>query len=187
MASQTWIQTASGRAVDPLNPVGSDIVIRDIAAALSKMCRFTGHTKAFYSVAQHSVLVSHYCAPHHAMWGLLHDASEAYLADIARPVKHSAAFTPYRDIERILQTVIMDQFHLPPFMPDSVREADERMLLTEKRDLMGPMNDDAYEQHWVRLWQDRDVRPYLTVIEPQSPAAAERAFLDRFRVLGGAL
>src|SRR6266496_3875421 len=86
---------ASGKWFNVFNPKPEDVDIRDIAHALSNQCRFTGHTKEFYSVAQHSVLVSTFCAPEDAAWGLLHDASEAYLSDIASPVKKHPDFGPF--------------------------------------------------------------------------------------------
>src|SRR5579885_2784587 len=82
-----WIQTYCGVAFYPLDPRPEEILIEDIAHALSMLCRFTGHVKRFYSVAQHCVYVSHRCDPKDALWGLLHDAAEAYLNDISRPVK----------------------------------------------------------------------------------------------------
>src|SRR5271165_7548492 len=82
-----WIQTYTGRVMYPLDPRPEEINIIDIAHALSNLCRFTGHVRTFYSVAEHSVRVSQHCDPKDALWGLLHDASEAYLADMSRPMK----------------------------------------------------------------------------------------------------
>jgi hypothetical protein len=84
-----WIQTYSGRQFWPLDPRVEDVHLEDIAHALSNVCRYTGHVREFYSVAEHSVHVSWSCEPEDALWGLLHDASEAYLADMARPVKQN--------------------------------------------------------------------------------------------------
>ncbi len=78
-----WIQTYSGRQFWPLEPRAEDVAVEDIAHALSLLCRYGGHSSRFYSVAEHCVLVSHKCGLH----GLLHDAAEAYLLDIPRPVK----------------------------------------------------------------------------------------------------
>src|SRR4051812_6540197 len=82
-----WMQTISGKAFFPLDPRPADVDIQDIAHALAFQCRFGGHVKEFYSVAEHSVRVSLICAHEDAKWGLLHDATEAYLSDIVRPVK----------------------------------------------------------------------------------------------------
>lgn len=71
-----WMQTYTGRRFWPLDPVAGDIEIMDIAHALSNQCRYAGHTRFHYSVAQHSVQVSENVAPEHALWGLLHDAPD---------------------------------------------------------------------------------------------------------------
>jgi hypothetical protein len=139
VSSDGMIITSNGKWFNVLNPDPKDVDIEDIAHALSNQCRFTGHTTSFYSVAQHSVLVSECCNPSDAKWGLLHDASEAYLSDIARPVKKHPDFGPfYLKAEAALTEAVMRHFDLPPAMPDSVRAADDMLLRTEARDLMAP-------------------------------------------------
>lgn len=136
---------ASGRWFDVFNPNPDDIDLKDIAHALSNQCRFTGHVKEFYSVAQHSVLVSQFCDPLDAQWGLLHDASEAYLSDIARPIKKHPDFGPfYLEAEERITNAVMDAYELPHEMPDSVRAADDMLLRMEARDLM-PATFPVYE------------------------------------------
>jgi hypothetical protein len=88
-----WMQTFTGRAFYPLDPRPEDIDPVDIAHALSLICRYGGHSSRFYSVAEHCVLMSHAVAPEHALWALLHDATEAYLGDMIRPLKRSGRFT----------------------------------------------------------------------------------------------
>src|ERR1700683_336889 len=95
-----WIVTFSGRRFYVLDPRPSDVRIEDIAHSLSLQCRFNGHVKNFYSVAQHSVLVSERCDPADALYGLLHDASEAYIGDMSAPLKHTDEMTAFRDAER---------------------------------------------------------------------------------------
>ena len=95
----TQILTYSGKVFDPVNPIAADIRIEDIAHALAHQCRFSGHTIEHYSVAEHSVRVSGLLEdrgyPYRVqMWGLLHDASEAYLIDLPAPVKNG---TPLGD------------------------------------------------------------------------------------------
>lgn len=89
MMHDVFMQTYSGRVVHLVNPRADEIHIADIAHALSQTCRFAGHTPVFHSVAHHSVLVADLLGPDQrlALWGLLHDASEAYLHDLTRPLK----------------------------------------------------------------------------------------------------
>ena len=133
-----FIITSTGRWFNVLDPKPTDIDIRDIAHALSLQCRFTGHTREFYSVAQHSVLVASNCPLEDGLYGLLHDASEAYLSDIARPIKRHPNFKKfYEDAEKKLQDAIYMHFELDPdIVPLSVHEADNVLLRTEARDLM---------------------------------------------------
>jgi len=89
-----FLPTCSGRRVHLLNPSPDEIAIEDIAHALSHACRFAGHVPSYYSVAQHSVLVSELLDERTALWGLLHDASEAYLHDLTRPLKRALNVLP---------------------------------------------------------------------------------------------
>jgi hypothetical protein len=143
-----WIQTYSGGQFWPLDPRAEEVEIADIAHALSNMCRFTGHVKEFYSVAQHSVLVAELVPTEHKLWALLHDASEAYLHDLPRPLKRSQPFGAlYKGHEARLMEVICEKFGLPAEEPPCVKDADTRLLMTERRDLMGrevePWKDQA--------------------------------------------
>lgn len=134
-----WLQTFTGRAFYPLSPDPADVSIDDIAHSLSMQCRFTGHVRAFYSVAEHSVRVSRVVPPRDALWGLLHDASEAYLVDLCRPLKrHTELGAHYREIEAKVMAAICLRFGLGPVEPESVKQADRTLLVTEKRDLLGP-------------------------------------------------
>lgn len=169
-----WCQTYSGKAAYPLDPRPEDFCIEDIAHALSLVCRFGGHSKRFYSVAEHSVRVSHICDPADALWGLLHDAAEAYCGDMVRPLKMDDAMRGYRAAERRIQGAICERFGLPPKMPDSVKRADNVMLATEARYLMA-----AHPQDWGLAEE-----PLTDPIMPfSSPASAELAFLGRFNQL----
>ena len=130
-----WIQTASGRQFWPLDPRPEDLDLGDIAHALSNLCRFGGHCREFYSVAQHSIHVSCEVQPRALKAaGLMHDATEAYLIDLPRPIKD--ALPEYRVAEDRLWRVIAKRYGLPEVLPEEVKEADERMLATEQRDLM---------------------------------------------------
>jgi hypothetical protein len=129
-----WMQTASGQKYFPMDPRAEEVKIEDIAAALSKVCRFGGHCNKFYSVAEHSVYVSMFVPKEWALQGLLHDATEAYLADIVRPVK--GYLTGYKEIEDRNWRVIAEKFGVPYDLHSSVKEADNNVLLTEQKYLM---------------------------------------------------
>lgn len=170
--STAYIATFSGKMFTPLAPKEEDIEIEDIAHALSNICRYTGHVKEFYSVAQHCVLCSWLAPPGYMLEALLHDASEAYLSDIAGPLKK---FLPdYQAAEERLDRVARGRFGLPLEMSEVVKEIDYRMLVTEAR---------AFEIPWWREWVDRGVHPYSMPIVPWAPDVAERRFLKRYRDL----
>jgi len=167
-----WILTHSGVRFWPLDPRAEEVRIEDIAHALARLCRFAGHVAcAHYSVAQHSVLVSHACHPDDALWGLLHDATEAYLVDVPSPVKRAPALASYRAAERQLERVIAERFGLPLAMPPSVRLADARLLATEKRDLRA---------HADGL---PGAKPLTRRIEAWCAERARDEFMRRFEVL----
>lgn len=174
--NDAWIQTFSGRRFNPTNPHVDAIVIQDIAHSLSMQCRFSGHCKKFYSVAQHSVLVSHICDRADALWGLLHDASEAYLVDIPRPLKRSGKFEEYRKMETVMTRAICKRFGLPESEPPSVKKADTILLATEARDLMAPLRSD-----WI---QPEEPLPFK--IEAWDHQTAKNNFMKRFFQLIGA-
>ena len=170
-----WIQTYSGRRFCPTNPNPEAIVIQDIAHALSMQCRFSGHTSRFYSVAQHSVGVSYLCDPEDALWGLLHDASEAYLVDIPNPLKRSGKFDAYIDFEKVMMSAVCQRFGLSEHEPPSVKRADKILLSMEANELMTPLRED-----WAYTV---DTPPFK--IEPLVPEAAKQLFLQRFFELKG--
>lgn len=163
-----WMQTYTGVAFWPLDPRVEEINISDIAHALANTCRYGGHCTFHYSVAQHSVLLSKHVAPEHALWALLHDATEAYLVDVPRPVKRF--LTGYREIEDRLMAVIAERFGLYGKMPDAVKDADNRILLDESARLLGPA-----PMPWGIAG-----KPLGVAIKPWSPLRAEDQFLIRF-------
>lgn len=136
MRNGDWIQTFTGRKFWPLDPQPGDICIEDIAHALALTCRYNGHCRVFYSVAQHSLMMSQADLPGDPRWRLMHDAAEAYISDVPRPVKpHLAGF---RDYENKILSVIRDKFRLPEYPKQEIHESDMRLLATEKRDLLKP-------------------------------------------------
>lgn len=151
---RNWIQSRSGLKVDLLDPNPDAINIEDIAHALSQLCRYTGHTQRPYSVAEHSVRVSYRaedlardgedgspgCLQRIARWGLLHDATEAYLGDVSRPLKYLPDMAGYKRIEKIWMKVIAAKFGLVGEQPPEVDQADDEMLGTEAHALMQPVH-----------------------------------------------
>lgn len=172
------MQTFTGRQFWPIDPRPEEMAIADIAHSLAHQCRYAGHCKSFYSVAQHSVLVSRICDPQDALWGLLHDAAEAYLVDLPRPVKRfSDLGAHYRDLEANLLRAMCERFGLSLPEPVSVKCADDIALVTEMRDLMAEP-----PVRWKESWSSAPLRE---TIWPLSPEVAKRLFLDRFEELGG--
>jgi uncharacterized protein len=170
-----WILTYTGKHFFPLEPNCEDIDILDIAHALSNICRFTGHCREFYSVAQHSVMVAELLWNQHldyemALAGLLHDASEAYLIDVARPVKHSPDFEFYRTAEAKLQNVINDCFNCDGYK-NQIKGADSIMLATEAYFLMPD----------CRNWSATTEKPFIfDEFVCWSPQKSKNKFLSSF-------
>jgi len=125
-----WILTFTGRRFYPMAPKAEDVDIIDIAHALSMLCRYAGHSKFFYSVGEHSLWVSHAVPAEHAFFGLMHDAAEAYVCDLPRPLKY--ALPEYRAAETRVWAAIVEKFGLPLETPPEVKLVDSRMLLTER-------------------------------------------------------
>lgn len=167
-----WMQTITGRKFWPIDPRPEDVDIEDIAHALSMMCRFNGHCEKFYSVAEHSVYVSMICPKEHAVWGLLHDASEAYISDIVKPAKPYIA--GYKEAEKRIMDAVCDRFGLPRDDPACVKYADCAILADEANQIMGP-----HPTPWV-LPAD----PSGTKIIGYTPFDAKNVFLDRAKYLG---
>lgn len=149
--------------------------IEEIAHALSNLCRFTGHIRQFYSVAQHSVLVSFQVPPELAMCALMHDASEAYLGDVSSPLKRM--LPDYKAIEVQVEEAIAHQYGLPYPMPVEIRTADMTLLITEKRDLCATGPSELDKRYWP------DIKPLDVHIIPLAPQQARRLFLDRYAEL----
>lgn len=170
-----WMQTYTGRAFYPLDPRPEDVDPADIAHALSMICRYGGHVRQFYSVAEHCVLLSDAVAPENALWALLHDATEAYVGDMIRPLKVS--MPAYKAVEDCVMVAICYRFGLPTTCPAEVKRADLRIMRDERDALMS-----AAPQPWGSL----DDVPALGVdVEGWAPDDAERRYLNRLRELTG--
>ena len=129
-----WMQTFMGRQFWPLDPRPDEVHIGDIAESLSKLCRYNGHCEGFYSVAEHSVAVSFNVPPEMALEGLLHDAAEAYLGDVIRPIK--PFLTGLKAIEAKIEQAIAERFGLVYPWPAEVRRVDAAILHDEQLGIM---------------------------------------------------
>jgi hypothetical protein len=153
LSNCTTTQTFTGRRFPVLAATAADIDIRDIAHGLSNMCRFAGMVRTFYSVGQHSVLVSRNVPQKLALAGLLHDAHETFMgADLPRPIKHAmppAVATWWKDIESRLDAAIAAAFKLPKLTAKdkaTIKAADDLLLTTEARDFMAPLHTDWHHR-----------------------------------------
>jgi hypothetical protein len=177
------IQTASGRRFSLLEPRAAEVEIGDVAHALSNQCRFGGHSRVFYSVAQHSCVVADAVEAESAdatttLWALLHDASEAYLVDLPHPIKHRTALgEAYREVEAGVTAAIAERFGLPPAPPKVVKRVDREVLAAERLAFM------QVEWDWPEL--DGVTAPELE-LEPWPPERAASEFLARFERLEAA-
>lgn len=166
------MQTYTGRRFYPLHPRSDEVDTADIAHALSLLCRYGGHVDRFYSVAEHCVLMSQAVPPEHALVALLHDATEAYVCDVPRPLKRQ--LVGYDAIEDGVWTVIAYRFGVALGLPRAVKDADNAILLTERNALM------PRAERWG---VDGEYEPLPVEIECWSPEVAERAYLDRLAEL----
>lgn len=170
--TETCISVANGDFFDYLSPETHEYSIDVIAHALSNLCRYGGHSRRFYSVAEHSVVVSHLVPSRYALVGLLHDASEAYCGDVASPLKR--LIPDYRRIEDRVQEAIANHFNLPFPFPKEVHVADKRAYLTERR-----MITDGTDALW-----HTEFKPSSKVkIVGFTPAQAKSLFLNRYKEL----
>lgn len=199
-AKTGWIQTYTGKQFFLLEPKPEDIDILDIAHALSMNCRFNGHCTDFYSVAEHSVRVCD-CVKDLAQvrigeyypfiadidativlqaWGLIHDAAESMVSDVTRPVKQ--LFPRFSQIEDNLMRITAEALGVPPLFDEDhkqmIKDADNILLATEKRDLMAPC-----EHKWKLL----KAEPADFYIVPFSPKEAKRKFLEYWERIDYAL
>jgi hypothetical protein len=168
-----WMQTYTGKAFYPLDVSVDDIDIIDIAHSLSLQCRYNGHVKKFYSVAEHCVHLSRAVSPENALWALLHDGPEAYIGDMVRPLKiHMPDFCAVDDA---IMAVIASAFGLDGLeIPDEVKMADAQILNNERDALLGrPPQEWSIPEQWLPN----------TKIKAWNPQKAEAEYLIRFSEL----
>jgi hypothetical protein len=147
------------------------IDIRDIAHALSMLCRFTGHTRRFYSVAQHCVHASALVPHPHEKDALLHDAAEAYINDLSRPLKHHPNMSAYLELEARIERVITECFMLGDIHHRAIKNVDNALVCTEANQLMS-------EHGWTEGHNCYDFD-----LPAWGPDEAEFRFLKRFHEL----
>jgi 5'-deoxynucleotidase YfbR-like HD superfamily hydrolase len=174
-----FLQTVSGRWVNPFDPDPDQIELGDIARALANQCRFGGHCRTFYSVAQHCVIVSEQIETRggnadDAFAALMHDAAEAYLGDLPHPIKHRSPLgAAFREAEAPLERIIRSRFSISD-PPAAVKRIDRALLATERR----AFSADTWA--WPEL---AGVEPLDVELEAWSPDEAAQAFVRRFEEL----
>lgn len=180
-----WMQTFTGKQFRPFTAKPEDIDPEDIAHALSMICRYGGHSRRFYSVAEHCVLMANYAledaspeaqgrARETALWCLLHDAAEAYIGDMVRPLKVTPRFGAYRELDDKLTAAIAVRFDAPVYggklIPDLVKSYDSRILLDERAAVLTPP-----PQQWDV--DEQGLKPLGVQIRCWSPGEAESEYL----------
>jgi 5'-deoxynucleotidase YfbR-like HD superfamily hydrolase len=177
-----YLQTVSGRWVNPFDPDPSQLDAGDIARALANQCRFGGHSRVFYSVAQHSVIVSELVEQRggdveEAFAALMHDATEAYLGDMPHPLKHRSPLgAAFKEAEDHLEIALRERFAIKADVSE-IKRADRALLATERRAFS------AEDWHWPEL---EGVEPLDLELTAWSPDQAAQAFARRYAELEAA-
>ena len=166
---------ASGKRFDFLDPASSDFDIEDIAHGLAHVCRYAGQCRMFYSVAEHSLLVSE-TVDEFALEALMHDAAEAFIGDITRPLKQ--LLPEYKAIESLIERVINERFGLKGEAKAVIKEADLRVLAAEQNQVMAQGCSD-----WAG---EAGIVPANITVQGLTPNAAKDRFLLRFHKLSAA-
>jgi 5'-deoxynucleotidase YfbR-like HD superfamily hydrolase len=182
---ENWFQTHTGKLIDVRNPTPDMVDLEDIAHALSMICRFAGHVREFYSVAEHSVLVAMIgdrsdLSPEFNLALLLHDAAEAYIGDIISPVKHLCGPTSH-ELENRWLKVIEEKFNLGDRlsnMDQSIHKADRLALSIEVSKLFYPV-----DPTWWTKFEKPTKNQLLAEIHCFSPAKARRRYLQYFNAV----
>lgn len=171
--TKTCISTRT-KFFDFNDPWSYDYNAEELAHSLSNICRYTGHCSPFYSVAEHSVLVSRVVPPEYALEGLLHDASEAFCGDVSKPLKEMIG-SVYKDIENEVQAAISHFFGIQYPYPPEVHKADGALYWAERKTVA---KSKVFDVLWLQDIEAADVKPVGL-----SPVTAKREFLERFEEL----
>jgi 5'-deoxynucleotidase YfbR-like HD superfamily hydrolase len=175
MITTPYVSTFLGNRFYPLEPRIDHVAIEDIAHGLAFQCRFNGQTQEFYSVAQHSLIVASLVPTELRLAALLHDAAEAYLGDMVKPLK--VLLPAFAAIEDQVGAIIAAAFDIDFSDYAPIKRADLIALATEKRDLM---------PHSAERWAYLDgIGALPQPIVTMSPGQAKQEFLNEFIRLGG--
>lgn len=166
------IMLHSGAWFDFASPHTSPFTAEDIGHGLAHICRYSGQCTKFYSVAEHSLLVSD-VAKGFEYEALLHDAAEAFIGDITRPLKQM--LPDFKRIEAVVQDAVLERFGLSHPLPQQVKEADLRVLAAEQRQIM-PAGTDGWRA-------ELNIEPAPIVVRHLAPEVAKRMWLDKFEAL----
>ncbi len=187
-----WSQAYSGMRFWVLEPRADEITYDDICIGLARAFRYRGQTRDAYSVAEHSVIVSLYVEKFARERGwkeddvltmareaLLHDAPEAYIGDIARPLKRQKVMKGYGKVEALWEKAIAEHFNLKttPYSHELIKEVDNRIILDEIEALM--IDPDM----WARSGRYTDLQPLGAEIAALPWEQAAAAFSQRFAEL----
>lgn len=170
-----YIETVLGNKFFIEHPVFD---IKEVIHALGMQCRYTGHSKRFYSVAEHSVMVANLCALYNLgdpFEGLMHDGAEAYLSDIAAPWK--ALLPDYKKLEAKIEGPMREWLGLPRVLSDGVKRADWLALFVEARSLIPSRASDWIAPDGIKEQADSITHP----VRCWSPAIAQAEFRNAFR------
>ena len=171
----TILTSWSGVDIDITSPQTSDIHIKDIAHSLSMICRYNGTTRYHYSVAQHCVAVANVaqkmgCPPEQVLYALLHDATEAYICDIPRPLK--TLLSDYNKIEQTLNRVIMDKFGISGVDTTTVDIIDYNIVYDEVLDVLD--KTPSWLSQYESVTKDR------TLFRKMNPNDAYTNFMSKY-------
>jgi len=173
-----YIETFTGKRLYVLNPSKEAVCIDDIAHALANNCRYNGHTKKFYSVAEHCCILADYVlnranlGPIEALRTLLHDSAEAYITDVPKPFKQE--LPDYQAIERRLEAVVLPAFGFSSKLPAYLKELDRRVVRDERMQAMSRSGN---------TWKHDSETPLGVTIEMWDPERAEKEFIIRYHSL----
>lgn len=177
---EDWIETRTGAKFWFSNPRSSDVMLEDVASALSKLCRYNGHVVDFYSVAEHACIMSDWVAaetwatPLDALIALHHDDAEAYISDVPRPLKHQ--LSRYKEIEAAVEEAVFSKLGLPSTLPSWLKVIDTRIIRDERAQAM---SDSA------NAWFTDSLEPLGVTLKFWGWKQARDEFLSRHEALVG--